>query len=253
MEKRCFPAERKRIVRFIKHVGRGINRFHMIEDGDHILIGISGGKDSLALAYALSERKKWVPIDYSLTAMQIEWTEFPISREERRNLDNYFDSLRIPLIRRKAAIFPDSFNGDFNCYICSRNRKRILFDEAEELGIHKIALGHHLDDIVETTLINLFFRGEISTMMPVQDFFGGKLQIIRPMCEVPEREVERAGKILDLPVVPVRCPKGGISDRLFVKDMVKRMARKNKHVRENIYRASWNIKTDYLPLHLQEK
>ncbi len=247
------PGDKKRFTIFTKHVGRGINKFNMIKDGDKILLAVSGGKDSLALAAALAERKKWVPLNYSLTAMQIEWSEFPLEAEEKRAIDRYFEGLGIPLYRVKAKIFPESYKKEFNCYICSRNRKRIVFNEAEKFGIKKIALGHHLDDIVETTLINLFFRGEFSTMMPVQEFFNGKMQIIRPMCEVKEGEIDRVARILKLPVVPVRCPKMGVNERNFIKDIIKELERKNKRVRENIYQAPWKIKEEYLPRYLNQE
>ncbi len=246
------PKDKRRFTVFTKHVGRGINKFNMIENGETILIAISGGKDSLALTAALSERMRWVPIKYSLVAMQIEWREFPLRDEEREAIDRYFAGLKIPLYRVRAKIFPDNYDKGFNCYICSRNRKRIIFKEAERFGIKKIALGHHLDDIVETTLINLFFRGEFSTMMPVQDFFNGKMKIIRPMCEVREKEIERIATMLRLPVVPVRCPKMGVNERNFIKRIIKEIEQRNKRVKENIYQAPWNIKENYLPLYLNQ-
>ncbi len=247
------PTDKKRFSVFGKHVGRGINRFNMIEDGDTILIGVSGGKDSLALAAVLAERRKWVPIKYSLVAMQIEWKEFPLTEEEKGAIDEYFESLNIPIHRISAKIFPENYDKPFNCYICSRNRKRIIFHEAEKFGIRKIALGHHLDDIIETTLINIFFRGEFSTMMPVQEFFKGKMTIIRPMCEVREGEINRIANILKLPVVPVRCPKMGINERNFIKEIVKMVEKRNKRVKENIYQAAWNIKEEYLPIYLNQE
>ena len=245
------PKNRKRVNKFVKHVGRGINRFSMINSNDSILIGVSGGKDSLALALALNLRRKWVPIRYKLHAVQIEWVEFPFTDSEKENIERFFKDLGIPFYRVKAHVFPPSFKHEFNCYLCSRNRKRILFSEAEKLGVRKVALGHHLDDIIETTLLNIFFRGEISTMMPVQNFFNGKMEIIRPMCEVHEKEIRRVSDIVGLPVVPIRCPKKGITQRNDIKDLIRQASRLNKNVKENIYRAPWNINKEYLPSMLE--
>jgi len=235
------------VKRFIKQTGRGINRFSMIREGDSVLIGVSGGKDSLALALALSLRRQWLPITYSLSALQIEWRENPLEEEKKKELRNYFRALDIPLEFKTAGMFPESFHGKFDCYLCSRNRKRILFEEAEKRGICKIALGHHMDDIVETTVINLFFRGSFATMMPVQDFFKGKIRIIRPMCEVKESQVQQITERLCLPVLENTCPYHHTNIRTDVKPIIKAAARLNKRVRENIYKALWNINTEYLP------
>ena len=94
-------------------------------------------------------------------------------RRRRRAIDEFYDGSGIPLRRSRRRIAPPSFRKKFSCYTCSRNRKRILFDEAERVGAGKIALGHHMDDIARTTLMNMLFHGELATMMPVQKFFGG--------------------------------------------------------------------------------
>ncbi len=162
------------LERFSRHAGRGINRFDMIGPGDRILIGVSGGKDSLALSLALQERRKWVPIDYELFAVQVEWREYPMTDEEKAAIDGFFDGIGIPLRRIQAQIAPPTFGKKFSCYTCARNRKRILFDEATRIGARKIALGHHMDDIARTTLMNMFFHGELSTMMPGAAFLRGQ-------------------------------------------------------------------------------
>ncbi|MEJ2664969.1 MAG: ATP-binding protein [Spirochaetia bacterium] len=173
------PKQEKKLLNFSKKVGRGINRFGMIGDGDSILLGISGGKDSLCLSLALALRRFRVPISYTLTAVFIEWREFSLEQQQKEALQHFFAELEIPLKIVSAHMFPQSFKNKFNCYLCSRNKKRILFEEAKKLGIGKIALGHHLDDFIETTMMNMFFQGEFSTMMPVQSCFNGRIKLIR--------------------------------------------------------------------------
>jgi tRNA 2-thiocytidine biosynthesis protein TtcA len=245
------PRVRQRVNVFAKKVGRGINRFGMIREGDKILIAASGGKDSLALSVALAARRQWVPLHYECLALLVDWREYPLSREDLKSLRDFYAAWNIPLKTVQADMMPavllEKSRKPFNCYICSRNRRRILFQEAEKEGIRKIALGHHLDDIIETTLLNLFFRGEFSTMMPVQDFFEGRMQIIRPMCEVEENEILRLTRHLSLPVCSIDCPRRDTNQRLLLKDLLRALKRSHKRVKENIYQAPWNIKDDYLP------
>ncbi|MFI5369141.1 MAG: tRNA 2-thiocytidine biosynthesis TtcA family protein [Spirochaetia bacterium] len=236
------------VERFSRHAGRGINRFGMIGAGDRVLIGVSGGKDSLALSLALQERRKWVPIDYELFAAQVEWREYPMTDEEKSTIDRFFDDLGIPFRRILAQIAPPTFGRKFSCYTCARNRKRILFDEATRIGAQKIALGHHMDDIARTTLMNMFFHGELSTMMPVQKFFGGKLSIIRPLCEIRESEVARLALRLGLPSAPNRCPRADLNRRVLMKEILRQASRVDKHAVSNVYGAAWRINSEYLPL-----
>jgi len=241
------PADRRLLDRFARHVGRGINRFDMIGPGDTVLIGVSGGKDSLAMSLALVERRAWVPVNYALHAMQVEWREYPMTDGEKAAIDAFYDSLAIPFHRVQASIAPPSFRKKFSCYTCSRNRKRILFGEAERLGARKIALGHHMDDIARTTMMNLLFHGEVATMMPVQKFFGGLISIIRPLCEVRESEVARLAARLRLPAAPNRCPNSDSNQRRLMKEILSMASHVNKHAVSNVYGAPWRINTDYLP------
>ena len=240
-------SQRRLVERFSHHVGRGIARFHMIEPGDLVLIGVSGGKDSLALSLALAERRRWVPIHYELLAVQVEWREYPMTDAEKAEIDGFYRELGIPLRRIQAEIAPASFRKKFSCYTCSRNRKRLLFDEAARVGAKKIALGHHMDDIAATTMMNLLFHGEVATMMPVQRFFGGTLSIIRPLCEVRESEVSRVASRLGLPSAPNRCPNSTLNRRVLMKELFRQAERVNRHAVSNVYGAPWRIRADYLP------
>jgi tRNA 2-thiocytidine biosynthesis protein TtcA len=246
-------ATRKRLGIFCRHVGRAIDRFDMISDGDRILLGVSGGKDSLSMSLALKERLRWVPIRYELFAVHVEWREYPLTGEERGGLEAFFARLEIPYRRVEASAFPPSFRGKFDCYLCARNRRRILFEQARELGFAKLALGHHLDDVVETTLMNLCYQGQFSTMMPVQGFFDGKLTLIRPLYEVTEREVASLARRMELPVVEGRCPTGGEGLRRVVRSVISELSHHGKRVRQNVYRAPWHVNSQYLPASLKTK
>jgi len=225
------------VMRFIKLTGKAINRHDMIRANDSILLSVSGGKDSLALALALSIRLKWLPIVYSMRALMINWTEHPIEPNAQTQLKHYFDALGIPLTIIDESQYPMSFKGEFNCYLCSRNKRRILFDYAEEHNCKLIATGHHLDDLVETTLLNLTSRASFSTMLPIQEFFGGKIHIIRPMIEVHEQTIERLGETYRLPAVKPVCPHDQTNIRSKLKPIVRELVHLDRDAREHIYRA----------------
>lgn len=225
------------VMRFIKHTGKTINTYSMIREGEKVLLSVSGGKDSLALALALSLRRKWMPIDYELQAIMINWVEHPIPEEFREKLAQYFAALNIEFSIKDEHQYPSSFKGEFNCYLCSRNRRRILFEECEKRGISIIAMGHHLDDLVETSMMNLFFRGNFSTMQPVQPFFEGKIQMIRPMIEIHEDTLKQLAAHYDLPVIKPVCPFDQSNIRSQLKPLVRQLSHIDKLAREHVYNA----------------
>ncbi len=225
------------VLRFVKATGRGINRYEMIKEQEVILLSASGGKDSLALALALALRKRWLPIDYTLKAVMINWIEHPIPDVYREKLTTFFTDLGYEFHILDEAQQPDSFGEEFNCYLCSRNRRRILFDWAAKEGIEKIAMGHHLDDLVETSMMNLFFRGNFDTMKPVQPFFGGTIKIIRPMIEIHEHHIRRLVEEYDLPVIKPVCPFDQTNIRSQLKPIVKSLAHIDPLAREHVYKA----------------
>jgi tRNA 2-thiocytidine biosynthesis protein TtcA len=209
----------------------------MVRDGETVLLSVSGGKDSLALALALSLRRKWLPIDYGIQALMINWIEHPVDEEAKDRLRAYFNALSIDFAIVDEPQYPTSFKGEFNCYLCSRNRRRILFQYAAEKGLSLIATGHHLDDLVETTLINTCFRGNFSTMQPIQEFFSSSLHIIRPMIEVHEQVLSRLAQAYDLPVVKPVCPFDQTNIRARLKPIVRSLAQIDKLTREHIFQS----------------
>ena len=225
------------VMRFIKGVGKAINRYRMIQKDDEVIIAASGGKDSLALALALSLRRKWLPVTYTLKAVMIDWIEHPIPPEYKEKLRAYFSALDIDLIIFEEHQFPESFNGDFNCYLCARNRRRILFQYAEKENAKLIAMGHHLDDLAETTLMNLCFRASFSTMLPVQEFFEGKMHIIRPLIETRENVTRRLAGCYDIPVIKPVCPYDQTNVRARLKPIISELSHIDKLTREHIYNA----------------
>src|SRR5208337_1313127 len=138
---------------------------------------------------------------------------------------------------------------DFTCFWCSWNRRKVLFNLMREMGCSKLALGHHMDDIVETMLLNLFFNGEVGTMKPYQEMFGGEFAIIRPLAYVQEKELARLAARLDLPVIKSQCENASRSKRRLVKGIIAEMERHNKNVKKNIFRSLQRVREEYLLAH----
>ncbi|MEA3489835.1 MAG: ATP-binding protein [Candidatus Omnitrophota bacterium] len=229
-----------------KRVGMAINRYKMISAGDRVLVGVSGGKDSLTLLRILQERKRWLPIDYKIKAIHISTDQDQQPEVKRDRLKEYFEELGCDHVFRDVSIAEKNKLGRLDCFWCSWNRRKAIFEAAAETGFNKVALGHHKDDIVETILMNMIFNGEISGINPVQSLFGGKIAIIRPLIFLEEKDIRRYVKGAKLPVIRSSCPRSRNSKRALIKDMVARLSKVNQDIKSNILRAPHRIKTEYL-------
>ncbi|MDR2018027.1 MAG: hypothetical protein LBQ00_04020 [Syntrophobacterales bacterium] len=226
-----------------KKVGKAVWDYKMLNDGDKILIAVSGGKDSLALLRIMQERLKYVPVRHEIIACHVDMAFKWMNTEA---LVRHFEKESAPYVITHA---PEGWRGtedDPGCFWCSWNRRKALFDLARTVGATKIAFAHHMDDIVETMLLNLFFQGEIGTMRPYQEMFGGELAIIRPLAYVEEKEIITLAAKLTLPVISSQCPHGDTSKRKIVKGLIAEMKKHNKNVKKNIFRSHTRIRKEYL-------
>lgn len=222
--------------RFVRRVGAAVHRFGMIRDGDGVLAGVSGGKDSLALCLALELRRRRVRDRYRLTALLVDWDDSPASAGELEDLRDYFDLLEVPFEARSASRASPR-TGSRGCYECARARKRELFRAARESGCGIVALGHHLDDMAETLLMNLILHGRLEGMEPVRSFFEGEVRIVRPLCALREGSVRTFAERMELPVRASDCPRGAENPRGPAKDLLVEMAKIHRLVREHLFSA----------------
>ncbi|MCG2831158.1 MAG: tRNA 2-thiocytidine(32) synthetase TtcA [Desulfobacteraceae bacterium] len=227
-------------------VGKAIHRYNMISEGDRIAVGLSGGKDSLTMMWILDERQRRIPVNYELFAVYIDLGfkgGFSELLEEYCHKMGY--NLRIEYTDY-GILAHSSENTENPCFLCSRLRRKRLFEVAEELGCNKLALGHNKDDIIETLFLNMCYAGEISTMVPCQPFFHGKFKIIRPMAFVDENIIKRFTFEKKFPVFVNSCPSAKTSKRQEIKALLEQLYSSNKKIKGNIFRAMSNIKTEYM-------
>jgi len=226
-------------------MGKAIHRYGLVQEGDRILVGVSGGKDSLTLLHLLHERSQRVPIHYELFPIYID-LGFDSDRAEI--LKNFFEMKGLPYHIEFTDIgirANSSENRENPCFLCSWERRKRLFHLAHRFKCNKIALGHHKDDIIETLLLNIFYSAEISTMVPLQALFKGKITLIRPLALLEEKKIERFAREMGLPFGPSGCPSAGKTKRKVVKDLIEALSKKDRRVKGNIFRALSNIKLDY--------
>jgi len=219
--------------KLLSHVRAAIQKYNMIEEGDRIAIGVSGGKDSVALLYSMAQLRHFYPVKFSIYAVTLDMgvggkrNDFSEITELCRKLD-------VPYIIKNTEIGKIVFEErkETNpCSLCAKMRRGVLHDTAKELGCNKIALGHHLDDVVQTFYMNLFNEGRIGCFSPVTYLSRKDLYVIRPMIFAFERDVVRAVKSASLPVVKSICPNDGISERKHVKALVASLEKEYKNLR----------------------
>jgi tRNA 2-thiocytidine biosynthesis protein TtcA len=227
-------------------IGKAISDYRIIEDGDRILVAVSGGKDSLTMLRLLNERKKWAPVKYELIAMHVE-TDFRCGGcVHTKALKEFFGKEGVKY--RFGRIRVRGKDGRVSCFWCSWNRRKALFTAADRLKCNKVALGHHKDDIVETLLLNLFYHGEFSAMNPRQELFGGKVTIIRPLCYVEEKSLKRFARESGFPSQVCRCPNSQDSKRRMMKGFVRKVERGCAHAKTNIFRSIARVKKDCIDI-----
>jgi tRNA 2-thiocytidine biosynthesis protein TtcA len=230
-----------------KWLEKAVLDFNMIEEGDRLLIGVSGGADSFALLDLLDSPMIFVP-GFSFIAVNVDMG-FDPDYIAYNQLEKYLQENDYSYVLEKTDIgllAHSEYNKKNPCFLCSRLRRKRIFEIAEEKGCNKIAFAHHKDDIIETLLLNMFYGREISTMMPNQTIFGGKLHIIRPLAYLQEELVKKYSRERQFPAVKNECPTSENSRRIYIKKLLNELERENKDIRHNIFQAMSHVKPDYL-------
>ena len=242
--------ENKLEKKLCRLMGQAIGDFGMIEDGDKVMVCVSGGKDSYAMLDILMKLRERAPIHFEIVAVNLDQKQpnFPADI-----LPNYLKSLGIQyhieeqdtysIVKR---VIPE---GKTTCGLCSRLRRGILYRVADELGATKIALGHHRDEILETLMLNMFYAGKLKGMPPKLRSDDGKHIVIRPLAYVPEKLLERYAEDMNFPIIPCDlCGSQPNLQRQVMKEMLRDWEKKYPGRVENLFRSMHHI----VPSHLMD-
>lgn len=230
---------------------RAIEEYNMIEDGDKIAVGVSGGKDSLVLLCALAELSRYYPKKFTVTALTLDMGYKSDYSKIQALCDSLGVEFKVKYTNIKEIVF-DIRNETNPCSLCAKMRRGSLNDFAIENGCRKVALGHHNDDVLETFLLSLMHEGRIHCFSPVTYLDRTQIYQIRPMIYVRERDIRGAARNHDIPVIHNECPADGYTQREYMKDLIKRLEKEmTPGLRKRLFRAihdssidGWNITDD---------
>ncbi len=236
--------------KLLSYVRRAVDHYQMIEENDRIAVGVSGGKDSLALLYALAKLKEFYPKKFSVTAITLE---LGYDGMDFTPIENLCKELEVPYLRvatRIKEIIFDVRKETNPCSLCAKMRRGALNTAAVKAGCGKVALGHHCDDVVETMMLSLFYEGRFSCFQPVSFLDRTGVTVIRPLIYTPEYYVRSFVSRFRLPVVENQCPADGSTKREEMKALIKDLEARFPGLRQRLFGAiqryplkGWEVKS----------
>jgi tRNA(Ile)-lysidine synthase TilS/MesJ len=229
-----------KLQQVLSHVRRAVDDYHMIEDGDRIAVGISGGKDSLTLLCALHSLKNFYPKKFELCAVTVDlgWDNLNLDRIETlcQQMDIPYRVIKTDI----ANIVFQERKEENPCSLCAKMRKGALNQAVKEMGCNKIAYAHHKDDVVETMMMSLIFEGRFHTFSPVTHLDRTGLDVIRPLIYMNEVDVIGFSRKYGLPVVKSPCPADGHTKREYIKTLLRQLNLENPGVKNRMFTAIQN-------------
>lgn len=216
---------------------RAIDDYNMIEKGEKVAVALSGGKDSALLLQALSQLSEFHPMHFTVCAV---FVDLGFENIDVEGIRRFCDGLRVDLNIKHTEIGRIIFDyrKESNpCALCAKMRRGVIHDGALEMGSRKIALGHHMDDAVETFLMNLMYESRIGCFQPVTYLSRKDVTVIRPMIYMNEREIKGAVNRLSVPVMKSPCPVDGATKREDTKQLIKQLSREHSNISKSIFGA----------------
>lgn len=231
-----------KLQQVLSYVRKAVDDYSMIEEGDKIAIGISGGKDSLTLLYALHGLKRFYPKHFEIQAVTVDLGFDNLNLDKIKALCGELDVPYTIVKTDIAQVVFEERKEENPCSLCAKMRKGALNQAIKEIGCNKIAYAHHKDDVVETMLMSLIFEGRFHTFSPVTYLDRMKLTVIRPLMYMNEADVIGFVNKYDVPVVKSPCPADGYTKREYVKKLLRQLNLENPGVKERMFTAIQNGK-----------
>lgn len=225
------------LQKVLARMRKAIEDYGMINNGDKIAVGVSGGKDSQLLLIAIKELQRFLPEKFELIAITID---LDFEKFNRASLLNFYENIGIDYHIEKTNISQVVFdvkNESNPCSLCSNMKRGAIFNAAKKLGCNKVAFAHHMDDVVETLLMSQIYEGRIHTFSPVTYMDRRGITLIRPLIYTEENLIRLTVKNLNLEPIGSGCPSDGITKRQKIKELITEFTRENKHVKANLFGA----------------
>jgi tRNA 2-thiocytidine biosynthesis protein TtcA len=226
-------------------IGKAMHDYNMLVDGDRLLVGVSGGVDSLVVTWVLDLWRQKAPIHYDLHAAHLD---LGFTENASKPVEDQIKRLHVPYSITQTSYGINSYaeNPENACFNCARLRRNHLFELARQQRYSAIVLGHHQDDIIETFFINMLYGGNISTMLPKQMLFNNSLKIIRPLSYLTKEQILTLAEIANIVPVKNPCPMSEKSKREEVRSLLDSLYSQNPMFRNNIFASLANVRRDYL-------
>lgn len=223
--------------KLLSYLRKGVDDYRMINENDHITVGVSGGKDSLALLYGLSKLRQFYPKKFTLTAITLSMGYKEMNFDGVKRLCDELDVEYILKETDIAEILFDIRKETNPCSLCAKMRRGALHEAAIEAGSHKVALGHHYDDVLETFMLCLIYEGRVNCFSPVTYLDRKDITLIRPMLYTPEQYISGFARRFELPVVKNMCPADKQTKREYVKNLIWQLEKENPGFRTRLFTA----------------